>query len=108
MTTETTRHQWTFFRAGDCVQVRLRSADDLRHLEELDQKLWGALGCPVSGLNLDPKMLAWIDTDGDGRIRAPEILSAVRWTCSLMKDPGALFRRGAALRLSSIDEFSRP
>jgi len=64
-------HRWRFFRCGGFDQVRLDSADDLRHLAELDQKLWAVLGCPTAGLEFDERTLAMIDTDGDGRIRSP-------------------------------------
>ena len=36
-------HIWRFFRSGGFDQVRLETADDLRHLSELDPKLWTVL-----------------------------------------------------------------
>ena len=66
-----TPHRWRFFRLGGFDQVRLDTAEDLLRLHELDQKLWAALSCPVSGLEFDPRTLAMLDTDGDGRIRVP-------------------------------------
>ncbi len=53
-----------------------RPPDDLRHLGELDQKLWSVLACPTSGLEFDTRTLQLLDGDGDGRIRAPEIIAA--------------------------------
>lgn len=73
-------HQWRFFRSGGFDQVRIETADDLRHLGELDQKLWSALACPTSGLEFDTRTLQVLDADGDGRIRAPEIIAAVNRT----------------------------
>ena len=46
-------YQWRFFRSGGFDQVRIETADDLRHLGELDQKLWSVLACPTSGLEFD-------------------------------------------------------
>ena len=43
-------YQWRFFRSGGFDQVRVETADDLRHLGELDQRLWSVLACPASGL----------------------------------------------------------
>ena len=40
-----------------------RRPPDLAHLDELDQKLWAALACPVKGLEFDERTLALIDTD---------------------------------------------
>ena len=38
-----TPHRWRFFRSGGFDQVQIETADDLRHLAELDQKLWAVL-----------------------------------------------------------------
>lgn len=99
-------HQWRFFRSGGFDQVRIETADDLRHLGELDQKLWSALACPTSGLEFDTRTLQVLDADGDGRIRAPEIIAAVNWVCGVLKDPGVLFRGVDGLPLAAIDADS--
>lgn len=97
-------HSWKFFRTGGLDQVALETAADLKHLGSLDPKLWVALSCPVKGLELDEKTLALIDTDGDGRIRVPELLAAVNWASARLKDPAALLKGEAALPLSAIDD----
>jgi len=97
-------HRWKFFRAGGFDQVRIASGEDLLHLPLLDQKLWVALSCPVTGIEFDPKTASLIDTDGDGRIRVPEILAAVRWACELLKDPDELTKGNDALPLAAINE----
>lgn len=79
-------HRWQFSRAGGFDQARLESADDLRHIADLDQKLWAALACPVKGLEYDERTLALIDGDGDGRVRAPEVIAAVKWADERLKD----------------------
>ena len=84
------KHVWTFFRAGGFDQVRLHSGGDLLALDQLDQKLWVALACPTSGLEFDAKTLALIDTDKDGRIRAPELIAACKWAGELLKNPDDL------------------
>ena len=78
-------HAWKFFRAGGVDQVSLESGDDLAHLEELDQKLWVALSCPTKDVEFDTKTLELIDTDKDGRIRAPDIIAGVANFCRWMK-----------------------
>ena len=77
MATDTLGHRWRFFRAGGFDQVRLDSGADLLALEKLDQKLWVALACPTEGLEFDKKTLELIDSDSDGRIRAPELLATL-------------------------------
>lgn len=96
-------HRWKFFRIGGFDQVAIETGDDLRHLDQLDPKLWTVLGCPTTGLEFDARTLGLMDTDGDGQIRVPEILAAVRFACERVKDPQALFRDGA-LPLDAIAE----
>ena len=82
------RHSWNFFRTGGLDQVALATGADLLALDQLDQKLWVALSCPVKGLELDEKTLALVDTDGDGRIRVPELLAAIKWAAARLTDAG--------------------
>jgi len=96
-------HRWRFFRYGGFDQVAIETGEDLRHLAELDPKLWTALSCPTTGLEFDSRTLALLDGDGDGQIRVPEILAAVQWACQMVKDPQALFADGA-LPLDAIDD----
>src|ERR1041384_1836378 len=98
------RHAWRFFRAGGFDQVRLDSGADLMHLDQLDQKLWLALACPTHGLEFDAKTLELIDTDKDGRIRAPEIIAAGKWAGSMLKNPDDLLKSAPALPLASIHD----
>lgn len=95
-------HDWRFFRAGGFDQVRLDRGTDLLHLDELDQKLWVALSCPVSGLEFDARTLALLDTDGDGQIRAPELIAALQWAGNLIQDPDLLARGTDPLPLAAI------
>ncbi len=97
------RHTWNFFRTGGLDQVALATAADLLALNELDQKLWVALSCPVKGLELDEKSLALIDTDGDGRIRVPELLAAINWASARLNDPAVLLRGNDSLPLVAIN-----
>jgi hypothetical protein len=97
-------YKWRFFRAGGFDQVRLESGADLLALEQLDLKLWAALSCPTRGLEFDAKTLDLLDTDKDGRVRAPEIISAVKWTASLLRDPGEILKGADGLPLSSISD----
>lgn len=99
----TASHRWQFFRSGGFDQVRLDTPADLRALRNLDQKLWAALACPVKGLELDTRTLEYIDSNKDGRIRAPELLNAVDWTLSVLKDQDILFD-GEALPLSALND----
>ena len=97
-------YRWKFFRAGGFDQVRLQSGADLAAIDQLDQKLWAALACPTQGLEFDSKTLALIDTDKDGRIRAPEIIAATKWAISCLHNPDELLKGSGSLPLSSIND----
>lgn len=94
-------HRWRFFRSGGFDQVRIETVDDLRALGQLDLKLWASLACPVQGLEFDARTLRYIDSDGDGRVRVPEVLAAVRWALDHLTDPEVLFA-GPGLPLAAI------
>src|SRR5947208_1872450 len=97
-------YHWRFFRAGGFDQVKLETGADLLNLNQLDQKLWVALACPTTGLEFDPKTAAIIDTDKDGRIRAPEVIAAAQWAGAMLKNADDLVKGGDALPLSAIDD----
>jgi len=99
-------HPWKFSRAGGFDQVRIATGADLVALGEgqLDQKLWVALACPTTGIEFDERTLKLIDTDGDGRVRAPELIAAVKWACERLKSPDALVAGAPALALADLDE----
>ncbi|MBW7900901.1 MAG: hypothetical protein H3C26_05465 [Rhodocyclaceae bacterium] len=104
MTSTATAHQWRFFRAGGFDQVRLDRSEDLMHLDRLDQKLWVALSCPVNGLEFDTRTLALLDADGDGHVRANDVIAACRWTGGLLRDRDLLVRGVHPLPLAAIDD----
>jgi hypothetical protein len=97
-------HSWKFVRSGGLDQVSLETADDLRALGSLDQKLWVALSCPVKGLQIDERTLALIDTDGDGHVRPPEVIAAVSWACARLRDPSSLLRGAEPLPVEAIGD----
>uniref|UniRef100_A0A831ZYE5 EF-hand domain-containing protein n=1 Tax=Desulfacinum infernum TaxID=35837 RepID=A0A831ZYE5_9BACT len=99
-------YPWKFVRLGGFDQVRILSGADMLALDRLDQKLWTALGCPTHGLQFDERTLQRIDSDGDGRIRVPELIAAVHWAGKLLKNPDALLDGSSGLPLSAIDDTS--
>ena len=74
-------------------------------LDQLDLKLWVALACPTSGLEFDKATLALIDTDKDGRVRAPELIAAVKWAGGLLKNPDDLLKGSPTLRVAAHQRF---
>ena len=97
-------HRWSFFRAGGFDQVCIQKGADLQALDQLDQKLWVALACPTQGLEFDSATMALIDTDKDGRIRAPEMIAAAKWAASCLRNPDDLLRGSDTLQLHEIND----
>jgi hypothetical protein len=100
---EENKHIWQFARVGGMNRVCLERGEDLLYLDTLDQKLWTALSCPVNGLEIDSKTLEMIDTDNDGKIRVPEVLAAVKWITSVVKDANTLIGSSTTMPLSEIN-----
>src|SRR5262245_56036262 len=96
------KHRWRFYRAGGVDQVRIDTGADILHLPELDPKLWVALSCPVHGLEFDERTLTLLDTDKDGRVRAPEIVAASRWLRAVLRDPEGLTSGTDGVPLSNV------
>jgi hypothetical protein len=97
-------HRWKFFTAGGFDQVKLETGADLMNLDQLDQKLWVALACPTTGLEFCSKTAALIDIDKDGRIRVPELIAAVKWAGSMLKNPDDLVKGGDAVPFTAIND----
>ncbi len=104
LTSKPGQHEWKFFRAGGFDQVVLRDGADIINLDQLDQKLWVALACPTRGIDIDPKTLDFLDPDNDGRIRVPDIITAVKWVQQVYRNPDDLFKGGENLPLASIND----
>lgn len=97
-------HRWRFFRVGGFDQVRLETPEDLLNLGQLDPKLWVALACPVRGVEFDTATLALLDSDHDGYVRVPELVSAVQWVGGVLKDRAPLARADGVVPLSAFNE----
>ena len=97
-------YKWKFFKSARCVQVKLETGEDLAALKELDQKLWTVLAASTDGLRFDPATLKLLDSDGDGRIRVPEVRAAVDWMGARFKKLDFLFSRKDSITLSDIND----
>jgi len=72
-------HEWKWFRAGRMNQVKFENGDDIANLASLDRKHFLAISMPTTGVRFDLRMLQLMDSDGDGRIRTPEVVAAVEF-----------------------------
>ncbi len=74
------------------------------NLEFLDKKLWVALACPTSGLEIDSRTLELIDMDNNGRIRPGELVAAVKFAGRNLKNADDLVKGDSLLPISSIND----
>ena len=95
-------YNWKFASVGGTTRVNISSGEDIAHLDELDQKLWTVLSCPVKGLEIDERTLQLMDGDTDGKIRANEVVETALWLTSVLSDPDDLLKQEDQLPLSAI------
>ncbi len=95
-------YKWSFANVGGVTRVRIQSAEDIRHLGELDKKMWTVLSCPVSGLEISADSLSLMDVDGDGKLRLKEVVATADYLCAALKDPQSLFEQSDKIVLDNI------
>ncbi len=96
-------YPWAFTSVGGTVRVKIRNGEDIRHLGELDRKMWTVLSCPVTNLEFDEKCLKYIDVDGDGKIRVDEVVATANWLTSILKNPDVLLQENDAFQLEDFN-----
>jgi len=99
-------YDWKFSTIGGMTRVNIERGEDIRHLGELDEKLWTVLSCPVSGMEFDEKTLKYIDTDNDGRVHVDEVVAASKWLTSVINDPDLLLKKEDFIPLSAFNAES--
>ena len=84
-------YKFTFANVGGSTRVKIQSGDDIRHLGELDQKMWTVLSCPVTGLEIDERSLRLMDTDGDGQLHVTEVIKTAEWLSATLRNLDTLY-----------------
>lgn len=83
-------YKWEFESIGGTSRVRITSGMDIAHLGELDPKMWTVLSCPVQGLEIPDKSLAYMDVDSDGKIRVNDVIAVSKWITGVLKNADLL------------------
>ncbi len=102
--TDSKKYKWEFVNLGGSSRVRINSGEDIVHLPELDPKMWTVLSCPVTGLEIDDKSLAYMDVDGDGKIRVNDVMATSKWVTSLLKTDDLLLDGKDSIDINDIDQ----
>lgn len=98
------KYKWNFTTIGGVTRVCIDEGEAIAHLNELDQKLWTVLSCPVDGVILDKKTLSILDTNADGRIHVNEVVAASQWLTKVLKDANLLLKMEDFIPLSAFNE----
>ena len=96
-------YNWKFSRVGGITRVYINSAEDLRHLAELDKKMWTILSCPVKGLEIDEQSLKYMDTNNDGAIHVDEVIAVSQWLSNVLKDMTPVMEGKDSLALNNLN-----
>lgn len=97
------KYKWEFENIGGSSRVRITSGEDIAHLSELDPKMWTVLSCPVKGLEIDEKSLAYMDCDSDGKIRVNDVVATSQWMTEVLKDMDLLLGGDDSIDIGQIN-----
>ena len=99
-------YKWEFENIGGSSRVKIRSGADIAHLAELDPKMWTVLSCPVKGLEINEKSLAFMDTDSDGKIRINDVVATSQWMNEVLKNMDHLLEGSDRIDISAFNQES--
>lgn len=97
------KYKWEFDNIGGTSRVRISKGEDIAHLDELDTKMWTVLSCPVKGLEINEKSLAYIDCDADGKIRVNDVICVSKWITSVVKDSNIILKGQDSIDIEQIN-----
>ena len=98
------KYKWNFENIGGSSRVKITSGEDIAHLSELDPKMWTVLSCPINGLEIDAKSLAYMDCDGDGKIRVNDVICTSKWVTGLLNNADLLMESKDSIDIEQIDQ----
>ncbi|MBQ3250356.1 MAG: hypothetical protein IJB05_04340 [Bacteroidales bacterium] len=98
------KYKWEFANIGGASRVKITTGEDIAHLDELDPKMWTVLSCPVTGLEIDEKSLAYIDADADGKIRVADVIATSQWLSGAVKNLDVLVEGTDSIDIEHLDQ----
>lgn len=97
-------YEWNFENIGGTTRVKITSGEDLRHLAELDPKMWTVLSCPLKGLEIDEKSLTYMDCDGDGKLRVQDVICTSQWVTGALKNADLLVEGKDSIDVEELNQ----
>lgn len=98
------KYKWQFENIGGTTRVRITSGEDIKHLYELDPKMWTVLSCPVKGLEISEKSMSFMDIDKDGKIRVHDIIEVSQWLTGALKNADLILEGKDCI---ALDQFNQ-
>lgn len=102
--TKTKGYKWNFENIGGTTRVKITTGEDLKHLGELDPKMWTVLSCPVKGLEIDEKSLAYMDMDADGKLRISDVVGTSEWVTGVLKNADLILEGKDQIDIENINQ----
>lgn len=97
-------YAWNFDNIGGTTRVTITTGEDLKHLGELDPKMWTVLSCPVKGLEIDEKSMTFMDLDSDGKIRISDVVGTAEWMTAVLKNADLLLEGADHIDIENINQ----
>ncbi|MDP8259007.1 MAG: hypothetical protein P9L90_06275 [Candidatus Aadella gelida] len=95
--------KYIFKKYGGSYQLKLENAEDLVKIQDIPEAHWAATSIPISSLNCDAQLLAFLDADNDGRILSADLKRAQAWLFSMLSDTGSVGGDILSLKLDWIN-----
>ena len=102
--TKSKGYSWDFENIGGTTRVKITTGDDLKHLGELDPKMWTVLSCPVKGLEIDEKSMSFMDLDADGKIRISDVVGTAEWVTAALKNADLLLEGADSIDIENFNQ----
>ncbi len=99
-----TKYKWQFENIGGTTRVKITSGEDIKHLSELDPKMWTVLSCPVHGLEISEKSLAYMDIDADDKIRVSDVIAVSKWVTGVLKNADLLLEGKDSIDVNELNQ----
>lgn len=98
------KYKWQFENIGGTTRVRITSGEDIKHLYELDAKMWTVLSCPVKGLEISEKSMAFMDIDKDGKVRVNDVIEVSQWLTGALKNADLILEGKDSVNLNDFNQ----
>ncbi len=95
-----------FRTIGGRSQLAIDGPEDLRAISAINEAWWMCVSAPVESFICDPAFTKFLDSDGNGRIRADELRKGVDWLLDVLSDISILADTTPEIPIAAINSSS--